>query len=78
MQLDHLSDAEVDALLNQISLAEDAHLAASHGAANGNGASHGNGLSPKKAEQLLADLDQLSDVEVEALLQQMAEKETLE
>jgi len=78
MQLDHLSDAEVDALLNQISLAEDDYLASSHGTANGNGASNGNGLSSQRAEQLLADLDQLSDVEVEALLQQMAEKETLE
>jgi len=76
MQLDQFSDAEVDALLNQISLADGAHLAASNGARNGNG--NNDGLSPQQAEQFLADLDRLSDVEVEALLQQMAEKEPSE
>jgi acyl-CoA synthetase (AMP-forming)/AMP-acid ligase II/acyl carrier protein len=78
MQIDQLSDAEVDALLNQISLAEDASLVISSSAGNGNGGGNGNGLSSQEAEQLLANLDHLSDVEVEALLRQMAEKETLE
>lgn len=78
MQIDQLSDTEVDALLNQLSLAEDTSLAISNSDGNGNGDGNGDGLSSQQAEQLLANLDQLSDVEVEALLQQMAEKETLE
>lgn len=78
MQIDQLSDTEVDALLNQLSLAEDTPLATPNSDGNGNRDGNGDGLSSQQAEQLLANLDQLSDVEVEALLQQMAEKETLE
>lgn len=78
MQIDQLSDTEVDALLNQLSLAEDTPLATPNSDGNGNRDGNGGDFSSQQAEQLLANLDQLSDVEVEALLQQMAEKETLE
>jgi acyl-CoA synthetase (AMP-forming)/AMP-acid ligase II/acyl carrier protein len=74
--LDALSDEEVEALLNQLSqdeLVQDTQIAAS----NGNGHMNGNssGMSPQAAEHLLAELDSLSDMEVEALLSQMVEKE---
>ena len=39
-------------------------------------ASNGDGINQQTAEQLLADLDQLSDEEVDSLLSQMSQKES--
>ena len=82
-QLDQLSDQDVDALLNQIQ-AEDASREnqSKYGkneeyTANGqNGHTEAHlDLSPQDAQALLAQLDQLSDAQVDALLGQMAQKE---
>jgi acyl-CoA synthetase (AMP-forming)/AMP-acid ligase II/acyl carrier protein len=74
--LDSLSNEEVDALLLQLSQAEliqDGQSPASNG--NGHGSGNGNAMSPLAAKHLLAELDSLSDTEVEALLGQLVEKE---
>ncbi len=79
--LDSLSDEDVDALLNQLSQAElvkSGQSPASNGNGHGGESGNGNGMSPLAAEQLLAELDALSDTEVEALLSQMVEKELSE
>jgi acyl-CoA synthetase (AMP-forming)/AMP-acid ligase II/acyl carrier protein len=74
--LDGLSDEEVEALLNQFSHEElviDTEIAASNGNGHLNG--HTVGITPQAAEQLLGELASLSDSEVDALLNQMVEKE---
>jgi acyl-CoA synthetase (AMP-forming)/AMP-acid ligase II/acyl carrier protein len=83
-QLDQLSDEEVEALLGQLSPenvdgheelpsgGEAIHLYDDH-ALRGNKT---NGSSQRNAAQLLAGLDQLSDEEVNSLLNQMLEEET--
>jgi outer membrane lipopolysaccharide assembly protein LptE/RlpB len=62
MQLDSLSDEEVNALLDQLSQEEDGQ------------ARTVNEIDQHKAEQLLAQLDSLSDEDVDLLLGQMLEK----
>ncbi|GAC1365004.1 MAG: hypothetical protein NVSMB44_25460 [Ktedonobacteraceae bacterium] len=72
-QLDRLSDQDVDASLNQLQPADGEH---DTNGQNGNGHTGTHlDLSPQDAEALLAQLDQLSDEQVDALLGQIAQKE---
>jgi acyl-CoA synthetase (AMP-forming)/AMP-acid ligase II/acyl carrier protein len=87
VHLDSLSDEDVDALLSQIVEEEDgqgdagtvgAPLAGVLEQAPTLDGDAVDGLSQHDAEQLLANLDRLSDEEVDALLNQMLEKGTNE
>lgn len=75
-QLDQLSDQDVDALLNQIQGEAERKEHEGHrtNGQNGHTETHLD-LSPQDAQALLAQLDQLSDEQVDALLGQMAQKE---
>ncbi len=73
-QLDQLSDEQVDALLGQ--MLENTNGQHTNGQdANGHTSEMLNGISPQEAEQLLTQLDQLSDEQVDALLGHIAQKE---
>ena len=75
--LDQLSDQEVDSLLSQLSGIEEQNgvgvISEADGAMTQSSAST---FVPATAEQLLAQLDQLSDQEVEILLSQMIQEES--
>ncbi len=87
--LDQLSDEEVDALLGQISqedgwtastdatsaLIQAGNEAAASSFAQPTCKENGDDINQRTAEQLLAQLDQLSDEEVDSLLSQMSQKE---
>jgi acyl-CoA synthetase (AMP-forming)/AMP-acid ligase II/acyl carrier protein len=75
-RLDQLSDQEVDSLLRQLSENEEQNGAGTLDEANGAATQGVNSLEPDAAEQLLAQLDQLSDQEVETLLSQIIQEET--
>lgn len=73
-ELDTLSDAQVDALLGQmLEQSNGQHANGQH--SNGHSTRNTNGISPQEAEQLLAQLHELSDEQVDALLGQIVQKE---